>query len=96
MAGKYRVDRQLGAGGMGAVYVATNMVLEKQVALKVMGAEFQQHADWVQRFFREGVAASKVRHPGVVQVFDAGDHDGAPWSGSSAWAASVRRRPRAS
>ena len=79
VAGKYRVDRQLGAGGMGAVYVATNMVLEKQVALKVMGAEFQQHADWVQRFFREGVAASKVRHPGVVQVFDAGDHDGAPW-----------------
>jgi len=79
VAGKYRIDRQLGAGGMGAVYVATNMVLEKQVALKVMGAGFQQHTDWVQRFFREGVAASKVRHPGVVQVFDAGDHEGAPW-----------------
>jgi serine/threonine protein kinase/outer membrane protein assembly factor BamB len=76
---KYRIDRLLGAGGMGAVYVATNLVLEKRVALKVMGGEFVSRPDWVQRFFREGVAASKVRHPGVVQVFDAGEHEGAPW-----------------
>ncbi|MCZ7679768.1 MAG: serine/threonine protein kinase [Sandaracinaceae bacterium] len=79
VAGKYRVDRLLGRGGMGAVYVATNLVLEKQVALKVMGGGFLANPDWVQRFFREGVAASKVRHPGVVSVFDAGEHDGAPW-----------------
>ncbi|HEY8427548.1 MAG TPA: protein kinase, partial [Sandaracinaceae bacterium] len=51
----------------------------KQVALKVMGADFVSNRDWVQRFFREGIAASKVRHPGVVEVFDAGEHEGAPW-----------------
>ncbi len=79
IAGKYRVDRLLGEGGMGSVWVATNLVLQKQVALKVMSDAFKSHPDWTARFFREGVAASKARHPGVVQVFDAGEHEGAPW-----------------
>ncbi len=79
VAQKYRIERLLGAGGMGAVYVATNTVLEKPVALKVMSATLLTQHDWVQRFFREGVAASKARHPGVVEVFDAGVHEGAPW-----------------
>ncbi|MGE0784294.1 MAG: protein kinase [Sandaracinaceae bacterium] len=79
IAEKYRIDRLLGEGGMGSVWVATNLVLEKRVALKVMGDAYSTRSEWKQRFFREGVAASRARHPGIVEVYDAGEHEGAPW-----------------
>jgi serine/threonine protein kinase/outer membrane protein assembly factor BamB len=79
VAGKYRVERQLGQGGMGAVYVAVNEVLDKRVALKVMTGAFASSPDAVQRFFREAMSASRVRHPAIVEIYDAGTHEGAPW-----------------
>ncbi len=79
LAGKYRIERLLGEGGMGAVYVATNLVIEREVALKVMNERFASMPEAVERFQREAVAASRVSHPGIVQVFDAGSHDGKPW-----------------
>jgi serine/threonine protein kinase len=78
IAGKYRIESLLGEGGMGAVYVATNEMLRKSVAVKIMNEELIG-TDGVQRFFREGVAASRVRHRSVVEVYDAGEHQGAPW-----------------
>src|SRR5690242_15810817 len=77
VSNKYRIERLLGVGGMGEVYVAVNDVLQKQVALKVMTSKAESVT--VERFFREGIAASRVRHRSIVQVFDAGIHDGAPW-----------------
>jgi serine/threonine-protein kinase len=79
VAEKYRIERELGAGGMGAVYEATNLILQKRVALKVMGGAFTAQADAVERFFREAMSASRVRHPAIVEIYDAGWHDGAPW-----------------
>jgi len=79
LAGKYRVEKLLGEGGMGAVYVATNTVLQRQVALKVMTGSFSQVPAAGERFHREAIAASRVTHPSIVQVFDAGQHEGAPW-----------------
>ncbi|MGF1468312.1 MAG: TonB family protein [Sandaracinaceae bacterium] len=79
LANKYRVERLLGQGGMGSVFVAENQVLRKRVALKVMNQRFSAEPSAVQRFLREAVAASRVSHPGIVQVFDAGEHDGRPW-----------------
>ena len=79
LAGKYRIERLLGEGGMGAVYVATNQVLQKRVALKVMNERFASMPAAVERFLREAVAASRVSHPGIVQVFDAGQHEMRPW-----------------
>ncbi len=79
LAGKYRIERLLGEGGMGAVYVATNTMLQRQVALKVMTGSFSQVPAAVERFHREAIAASRVSHPSIVQVFDAGQHEGAPW-----------------
>jgi outer membrane biosynthesis protein TonB len=79
LAGKYRIERLLGEGGMGAVYIAENQVLQKRVALKVMNERFAAVPQAVERFLREGVAASRVSHPSIVQVFDAGEHDGKPW-----------------
>jgi serine/threonine-protein kinase len=79
IGGKYRIERPLGEGGMGQVYVATHGILRKQVALKVMAERFRVDASATERFFREAVAASKVEHPAIVQIFDAGVHDGAPF-----------------
>ncbi len=79
LAGKYRVERQLGEGGMGAVFIATNTVLQRQVALKVMTGSFALVPAAVERFHREAIAASRVSHPSIVQVFDAGNHEGQPW-----------------
>ena len=79
LASKYRIERELGEGGMGAVYVATNLVLQKRVALKVMNERFASVPAAVERFLREAVAASRVSHSGIVQVFDAGEHEKKPW-----------------
>ena len=80
IADKYRVVRLLGEGGMGSVYIAENLVLRKQVALKVMSASFASDASATERFFREAMSASRVRHPAIVEIFDAGHtRDGQPW-----------------
>ncbi len=80
IADKYRVERLLGQGGMGAVYAATNVVLSKTVALKVMSTAFGADPQATERFFREATTASRVRHPAIVEIYDAGrTADGAPW-----------------
>jgi tRNA A-37 threonylcarbamoyl transferase component Bud32 len=77
--GPYRVERRLGEGGMGAVWVAWHEALQRRVALKVLHGELAQNEEAAKRFAREAVAASRVRHPGVVEVYDANVHQGAPW-----------------
>ena len=69
VAGRYRLDRMLGCGGMGAVYVAENLALGKQVAIKMLHARFSAIADIVERFRREARAVASLRHPGFAQVF---------------------------
>ena len=78
IAGKYRIESLLGRGGMGEVYVALNERLGKRVALKVMSREVLD-AEEAHRFAREAKAASRIAHPGVVQVFDADVDTGRPW-----------------
>ncbi|MBX3275119.1 MAG: thioredoxin domain-containing protein [Sandaracinaceae bacterium] len=78
-AGKYRVERLLGEGGMGSVYIAVNERLHKRVALKVIGERVRADPALVQRFTQEAIAASRVDHPGTVEVFDADVHLGTPW-----------------
>jgi serine/threonine-protein kinase len=68
--GSYRVDRLLGEGGMGAVYRATQMRLEKPVAIKVMSRELSAAAEALARFHREALVTSNLGHPNIVQVFD--------------------------
>ena len=70
--GKYRVERQLGEGGMGAVYFATHLGTERPVAVKVIAPQFMQHDEFVERFRREARAAGRLRHPNVVDVTDFG------------------------
>ncbi len=70
--GKYRVDRALGRGGMGAVYRAHDMRLDRDVAIKVVRGELLADADTRARFRREAQVVAKLQHPGVVSVFDYG------------------------
>ncbi len=78
-AGKYRIERELGRGGMSAVYVARNEALQAEVALKVISPKLGSDPEAIARFAREGVACSRVRHRAIIQVFDAGEHQGTPW-----------------
>jgi serine/threonine protein kinase len=70
--GKYRIEKQLGEGGMGAVYFATHLGTERPVAVKVIAPQFMQHDEFVERFRREARAAGRLRHPNVVDVTDFG------------------------
>jgi serine/threonine protein kinase len=69
--GKYRIKRLLGSGGMASVYVATHQTTEMDVALKVMSDLLRADEHASRRFLEEARTVSRVRHPGVVRVFDA-------------------------
>src|SRR5258705_1855309 len=69
---KYRLERLLGQGGMGAVYLATHLGTERFVALKLSRPKFMRNQEFVERFKREARAAGRLRHPNVVDVTDFG------------------------
>jgi serine/threonine protein kinase len=70
--GRYRVERKLGDGGMGEVWLATHLLLERQDALKVIHASLAGDDEFVQRFVREARAINRLDHPSIVRVFDFG------------------------
>src|SRR6266404_2299430 len=69
---KYQLERLLGQGGMGAVYLATHLGTERFVSLKLIGPELMRNDEFVERFKREARAAGRLRHPNVVDVTDFG------------------------
>jgi len=71
-AGRYRILRLLGEGGMGQVYLAEHIAIEKRLALKVLRAEFAGKGEIVTRFQQEAISASRIKHPNVLDVFDFG------------------------
>ncbi len=73
--GDFQVLRKLGRGGMADVYVARQLSLGRDVALKVLKNEFARDKDYVERFRREARAAAKLNHPNIVQVYDVGSAD---------------------
>jgi eukaryotic-like serine/threonine-protein kinase len=77
--GRYRLDAQIGAGGMSTVYRAFDTVLERQVAIKLMHREIASDSDQLERFRREARAVAQLNHPHVVGVIDAGEDDGTPY-----------------
>lgn len=77
VAGKYRLERVLGTGGMGAVYAATHEFTKRAVAVKLMHDGLALSKALAQRFIREAQAPSTIGHPGIVDVLDGGtDGDG--------------------
>src|SRR6476659_9936079 len=69
---KYQLEKLLGQGGMGAVFLATHLGTERYVALKLISPQFMRNEEFVERFKREARAAGRLRHPNVVDVTDVG------------------------
>ena len=74
--GKYKIQELVGEGAMGTVYRATDSVLGRTVAVKVMNAAIAREKDHRQRFLREAQAAGSLQHPNVVTIYDLGELDG--------------------
>jgi eukaryotic-like serine/threonine-protein kinase len=72
IANRYRLDRRLGAGGMSTVYMGLDRVLERSVAIKLLAEHLAEDDGFVARFRREALAAAKLVHPNIVQVYDSG------------------------
>jgi serine/threonine-protein kinase len=80
LAGKYRVERIIGQGGMGLVVEARHIALDERVALKFLLPEYAQHPEAATRFIREARAAAKIKSEHVARVSDVGNLDsGAPY-----------------
>ncbi len=79
IAGRFKLTKRLGAGGMGEVYKAVNEVVGREVAIKILKPEYARSPDVVQRVQREARAANVVRHTNIVDVLDVlDDNNGAP------------------
>ena len=74
--GSYRILEMLGAGGMGEVYVALDVRLDRRVALKFLSSRYTSDAGRVHRFRQEARAASSLNHPNILTIHELGEHDG--------------------
>ncbi len=76
LAGRYRVESLLGTGGMGEVYRAQDLTLERPVAIKMLRAEFANDQEFIRRFRQEATAVASLSNPHIVSVFDVGEDEG--------------------
>jgi serine/threonine protein kinase len=76
VAGRYRILDKLGEGGMGAVYKAHDIQLDRDVAVKILPGHRLQDADAIARFRREARALAKLSHPNIIQAYDSGEDKG--------------------
>lgn len=73
--GHYRLSKPIGAGGMGEVYLGTDVRLKRQVAIKILPAHLTQDGSLVERFLREAMTASALNHPNILTIYDLGQQD---------------------
>ena len=80
--GRYRVERVLGRGAMGVIYLAHDPVIDRKVAIKLIRADLidgQEHDDYIARFLREARAAGRCMHGNIVAIYDFAIHEGNPF-----------------
>jgi eukaryotic-like serine/threonine-protein kinase len=76
LSGRYETGERLGTGGMSSVYKATDRILERTVAVKILAEHLHDDPRFVERFKREALAVAKLIHPNIVQVYDTGIDEG--------------------
>ncbi len=76
LSGRYQTGERLGSGGMSNVYKATDLILERTVAVKVLAEHLSDDERFIARFRREALAVAKLIHPNIVQVYDTGVDEG--------------------
>jgi len=76
ISGRYEIGERLGSGGMSSVHMATDLTLERTVAIKILAEHLSDDERFVERFRREALAVAKLIHPNIVQVYDTGVDDG--------------------
>ena len=77
--GRYEIRSQVGAGGMGEVYLARDLEIGRDVAVKVLPSTFSAEQDRLKRFQQEACAAGALNHPNILSIYDVGKHDGSPY-----------------
>src|SRR4051794_30720256 len=76
LSGRYETGERLGTGGMSSVYKATDRILERPVAVKILAEPLHDDERFVARFKREALAVAKLIHPNIAQVYDTGVDEG--------------------
>jgi len=79
LVGRYRIDKEIGGGGMGKVYLARHILMQRSAAVKVLQPELASEPGIRARFLREARIASVLKHPAVVELYDFDDADGRCW-----------------
>ena len=78
-SGNFLLEREVGSGGMGGVYLGRDKLLDRPVALKVMQKEFGSDAEFVEKFKKEAQSVAKLIHPNIAQIYSYGICDGMPY-----------------
>ncbi|MGY3703613.1 hypothetical protein BW731_06745 [Vagococcus martis] len=76
IGGRYEIIGNIGSGGMANVYLARDLILNREVAIKVLRFDFQDDQNAIRRFQREALAATEMVHPNIVSVYDVGEENG--------------------
>ena len=76
LSGRYIITKPIGSGGMANVYLARDLILDRDVAVKVLKYDFQDDQEAIQRFQREAIAASQLLHHNIVEVYDVDEEQG--------------------
>ncbi|MDG3043824.1 hypothetical protein OE903_07050 [Bacillus sp. B6(2022)] len=72
ISGRYQILRAIGGGGMANVYLAEDMILDREVAIKILRFDFASDDDFIRRFRREAQSAASLDHPNIVSIYDVG------------------------
>lgn len=75
VSGRYKIIEKIGSGGMANVYRALDLILEREVAVKMMSLDFQNDKDSLRRFQREALSTTELTHPNIVSIYDVGEGD---------------------
>ncbi len=75
LSGRYKILDMIGGGGMANVYLAHDMILDRDVAVKVLRMDFAEDEEFIRRFHREAQSATSLAHPNIVNIYDVGEED---------------------